>query len=272
MAGWKDFAFEWRERSTAYPIATTSHIAIYGDDTHTLYTIDASGVDANHHMGHLEVVDGSTSWRGDVTNEAWGEGVLVNTTTGKFNTGIGGNALASNIQGNNNTACGYMTLSSNTSGSNNTASGYMTLSSNTSGSNNTAFGHRSLSNNTTGNNNTAIGTGSLAQNISGSGNVAIGFNAGYYENGSNKLFITNTAGTSADALIYGEFDTKRLYVNGSVNIMQTLMISGNAPLTLVSVPPTSSSFGVPGTVAYNSTHMFICIANNSWKRITLDTF
>jgi hypothetical protein len=306
MAGWKDFAFEWRERGSAYPVATAAHIAIYGDDTHTLYTIDASGVAANHHMGHLEVVAGATSWRGDPTNEAWGEGVLVNVTTGQYNTGIGTTALFSNTEGGTNTACGAEALYSNTIGYSNTAIGQVALVSNTEGIFNTATGAASLFSNTIGRYNTAYGYASLRENtegqdntatgfealtssitgcdntaygymslhnsMHGSGNVAIGSYSGYFETGSNKLYITNAPGYASDALIYGEFDTKRLYVNGALDVMQTMTISGNAPVTVVPVPPTSSSTGAPNNIAYNTTHLYICIASNSWKRITLDSF
>jgi len=44
------------------------------------------------------------------------------------------------------------------------------------------------------------------------------------------------------------------------------------PAEIVGVPGSSSANGVAGQIAYDSTYLYICVASNSWKRITLDTF
>jgi len=49
-------------------------------------------------------------------------------------------------------------------------------------------------------------------NLAGNGNVFIGYQSGYNETGSNKLYIANS--NTATPLIYGEFDTPLLKVNG----------------------------------------------------------
>ena len=211
MAGWKEFAFEWRQRPTAYPLATVDHIAIYGDKSQTLYTIDASGAAAHHKMGHLEVTKGSTSWRGTFSynNEFWGESAGISNTLGAYNTVTGCSSFTSNTIGSYNSVVGYFALRKNIAGNYNVALGYNTLVSSISG-----------------NTNTAIGCSALASNISGSGNVALGHQAGYYETGSNKLYIANTAGTSADALIYGDFSTRALSLNANVTVSGTMLSSG----------------------------------------------
>jgi len=38
------------------------------------------------------------------------------------------------------------------------------------------------------------------------------------------------------------------------------------------VPATSSSNGVPGQMRFSSSYLYICVANNSWKRTSLQTF
>lgn len=274
MAGWKEFAFEWRERGTAYPAATVNHISIYGDTSHTLYTIDASGSPAHHHMGHLEVVTGATSWRGSSrsNNEFWGESAGV-----------------ANIVGSNNTT---------------------------------------------------IGANSLSSSISGSGNVALGYGAGFYETGSNKLYITNTAGTSADALIYGDFSDDALYINGKITVGTDAMdianetslaikgklqidgvlastslssstlsmvtavtggqliihagsadisggfnvtydwnsnstsakIDGGEVLRHMSVPATSASSGKVGYIAFDTNYLYVATGTNTWMRSPLSYF
>ena len=38
------------------------------------------------------------------------------------------------------------------------------------------------------------------------------------------------------------------------------------------VPANSSSNGIPGTIRYDSNYVYICIANNTWKRTTISTW
>lgn len=39
--------------------------------------------------------------------------------------------------------------------------------------------------------------------------------------------------------------------------------------TVVSVPGSSTATGVLGQVALDSTYLYICVANNTWRRVTL---
>lgn len=136
---------------------------------------------------------------------------------------------------NKNTATGKLALSDNTSGQYNAAYGYSSLNYNTTGIDNTAFGSNSLEFNTTGSQNTAIGSQSLFHNAGGSqntaigymsgygsvgetatGNVFIGYQAGFYEGGSNKLYIANS--NTYDPLIYGDFALSKLKFNGEITI------------------------------------------------------
>lgn len=41
---------------------------------------------------------------------------------------------------------------------------------------------------------------------------------------------------------------------------------------LASVPATSSSTGVAGTFAYDSSYLYICTATNTWKRVAISTW
>lgn len=40
----------------------------------------------------------------------------------------------------------------------------------------------------------------------------------------------------------------------------------------VTVPATATSTGVAGQVAYDATHIYVCVATNVWVRATLATF
>lgn len=165
-------------------------------------------------------------------NIAGGYRALYSNTAGSRNTANGNSALYFNTIGNSNTAVGAATLFYNI-GHYNSAIGADALRANTTGSYNTANGFYALYNNTTGTSNTVSGSYALYSNTTGSGNTAIGSHAGENNNGSGNVFIGQGSGGSSytednklyignssttDPLIYGEFDTSLLRVNGTLNI------------------------------------------------------
>jgi trimeric autotransporter adhesin len=104
--------------------------------------------------------------------------------------------------------------------------------------------------------NTSYGYRSLFSNTTGSANVAIGNNAGYYETGSNRLYIDNQArGSLQDgrdkSLIYGVFDAdpanQKLALNANVGIgtsdpMNRLhIVSATDPLRLEGLQTTANT-------------------------------
>jgi hypothetical protein len=109
---------------------------------------------------------------------------------------------------------------SNTSGVGNSFLGSYAGNSNTSGNNNTFIGVSAGYNNTTGNNNSFIGAECGASITTGSGNVFLGYLAGWSETGSSKLYIDNcfSGVPCTDPFIYGEFDTRKLQLDGSLGI------------------------------------------------------
>jgi hypothetical protein len=168
-------------------------------------------------------------------NTAVGSYALSGNTYGFMNAAFGANALSPNTTGSYNSAFGYVSLGQNTTAWGNTAFGAGTLALSTTGSENTAVGMAALSQNTTGNKNIGIGYHAKYNNQSGisntvigyeagkgasthskSGNVLIGYQAGYNETGDNKLYIENS--NSATPLIYGNFSSDSLIVNGTLNV------------------------------------------------------
>src|SRR2546430_913693 len=83
-------------------------------------------------------------------NTADGTGVLVNLTTGVWNSGFGFQALNHDDSGGSNTATGVEALFNNTMGERNGANGAVALFSNTNGSFNVATCYGALFYNTTG--------------------------------------------------------------------------------------------------------------------------
>lgn len=151
-------------------------------------------------------------------NIALGVNALRNNISGERNIANGNRSLFLNTSGDNNTAHGFHTLYSNTTGYRNIATGSESLYSNTEGENNISIGYQSMYSNDTGNKNVAYGTYSLYSNAEGDNNVAIGYEAGYFETGSDKLYIENSDADSDNALIYGDFENDELRFNAKVGI------------------------------------------------------
>ena len=130
---------------------------------------------------------------------------------------------------------------------------------------NTAIGTNTIRSNTVGSNNTAIGVSALYDNITGSGNVALGCAAGAQEMGSNKLYIANSTGTSADALIYGEFDN----TGGLTGLVR---INGRLELNTPYVPTSASDPGSVGQITIAATDIALSSAYNGMRiQITAGT-
>jgi hypothetical protein len=163
-------------------------------------------------VASLQVLDDTSVFnygKGAITtNTAFGNGALINNTTGIDNTAIGREALRNNTTGGSNTANGLSALQNNTTGGNNTANGAFALFNNTSGSGNTANGFQALLSNATGVSNTAIGQFTLRSNATGGSNTAIGREALRNNTASNNVAVgfeaalTNTSATGVTAIGY----------------------------------------------------------------------
>lgn len=49
-------------------------------------------------------------------------------------------------------------------------------------------------------------------------------------------------------------------------------LDGKATVSVVAVPSTASSTGSIGQIAYNSTHLYVCVATNTWIRVLRAAF
>ncbi len=176
-------------------------------------------------------------------NTAIGYNALQANTSATGNTAVGSNAL-NDTTGNNNTAVGFAAGFEHGSGINNTYIGYEAGRYNTlaagnnaflgyqaghfsTGSFNTAIGSNTLKANAATANNVAIGYNALTANT-GTGNVAIGYSAGSAETGSNKLYIENSNADANNALVYGEFNTNIVRINGTLQISNPATANGYA--------------------------------------------
>ena len=185
----------------------------YGSNTGVGFYALSSNTD-----GYANTATGSYALNDNTTgggNTATGSYALYDNTTGSGNTATGSYALDNNTIGGYNTATGSNALNYNTNGDYNTATGSYALGNNTTGGENTALGAFVLWGNDTGDNNTALGA-SAGYSSTGSGNIFIGYKAGFNETGDNKLYIENS--NSSTPLIYGDFATDELQINGSLAV------------------------------------------------------
>jgi hypothetical protein len=157
-------------------------------------------------------------------NTAVGSGALATLNGGIGNTAVGFNALNASVATSQfNTAIGAGALSrTNVAASqDNVAIGYNSLSQTATFTRTVAIGSNALVN-ASGNNtrNTAIGAFAGSATTTGNDNIFIGNAAGSAEAGtsSNKLYIENTNADASNALVYGEFDTNILRVNGTLQV------------------------------------------------------
>ncbi len=146
------------------------------------------------------------------------------TTSGNGgNTGGGYSSLYALTNGEYNTMYGFYSGIYLTTGTGNVAvgansmRGSLTPADNT-GTNNVVVGNGSMANFTSAANNVIIGDGSGIYLTSGSGNVFLGKSTGSvaaYTTLSNKLIIDNSSADSTAALLFGNFTTNKVKVNGS---------------------------------------------------------
>lgn len=139
-------------------------------------------------------------------------------TSGNGNTFIGNGSGSATDIGEENVFVGYAAGGANKDGSYNTFVGRASGLAFINGQSNTYLGYASGYYKTSGNGNVFLGSGAGAMNKNGSNNVYIGLSAGFSQKGSNQLLISNTDIDSTQALIYGEFDTKKIAFNANVGI------------------------------------------------------
>jgi len=223
-------------------------------------------------------------FNGDITTDRWlstgsntffgvdvvGADNLTHTagSEGYYNTAIGYFALHDITTSYFNTAVGAHALENLTTGIYNTAVGQLALGDVSTGQFNTAVGMQALVLNT-GSYNTALGLFAGANNIAGDSNVFLGSQAGKSELGSNKLYIDVV--DTATPLIYGDFSTNEITVNGQLGIGVSpptayihlpagTVAAGTAPLkmttgTLLTTPEA-------GVLEYDGTGIYLTNTNH----------
>lgn len=170
----------------------------------------------NTYMGFSSGKNNTTGYRNTFIGNLTG----FQNTTGWENTFIGAFSGNDNTSGFNNLFVGSNSGRNTTAGFQNTFIGQSSGFTNETGSDNTFIGNAAGQSNSSGSRNVYMGQWAGRMNQTGAGNVFLGYRAGSNELGSNKLYIENS--DSATPLIYGEFDSNEVTVNGNLCYTGTL--------------------------------------------------
>lgn len=98
--------------------------------------------------------------------------------------------------------------------------------------------------------------------IDASGTVS----AGYLEGDGSAL--TNLLSPVANALPSYSGNIASLTITGNLTVSD-IEVDGNIFLSNNYIPTLANSTGDSGQIAYDSSYVYICIANNTWKRANL---
>lgn len=166
-------------------------------------------------------------------------------TTGSRNSLYGNSAGITLSTGAENTFLGSNVGGLTTTGAYNVFIGAYSGSTNVLGEQNVFIGH-SAGYSCINDSNTFVGYKAGYSNSTGARNIFLGYNAGYNEAGSDKLYIENS--NSATPLIYGDFATDALTINGSLTV--------------------TGSFGTYGTSGFADSASTPAMSQNVYYQVT----
>ena len=162
---------------------------------------------------------------------------------------------------------------SNTTGYDNSFIGHHAGYSNTTGHSNSFIGYAAGASNITGYSNSFIGSPwPDIYNTTGSRNVFLGYGAGFNETGSNKLYIDNCyfGSPCTDPFIYGEFDTRKLQLDGFLGI--GLLPSYRVDVSAGGISKSQLHFSLDGTdtggwITSNGENNFLLSSGAVWEEV-----
>ncbi|MEM0575144.1 hypothetical protein [Flavobacterium polysaccharolyticum] len=223
-------------------------------------------------------------------NLAIGGSALYSNVYGTQNIAIGGSALKSNIGTNGSNVFGHRSIAIGTSAmQNNTtgngiAIGNLALGSQTIGTWNIGIGMQAGSGITTGSNNVVIaGTGFILAGggiTTGSNNLIVAQNNGNttgVTTGSGNTIIGKVTGLAAgltnNVVLADGVGTIRAQHDGTSWLMNTPIKTTKYNLSTLNTAPTSATdVGTLGEIRYTASHIYVCIATNTWVRSPLTTW
>lgn len=117
--------------------------------------------------------------------------------------------------------------------------------------------------------NTALnmGVGTNAYNDGSWRYKATGFSLLQTSDGNNGSYQWNTApsGTAGNAITF----TSRMTLSEAGNLTIT---TGDLIITAPTTPASAAASGTIGTIAWDTSYLYVCIASNTWKRVAIATW
>jgi len=111
-----------------------------------------------------------------------------------------------------------------------------------------------------------IDMGINGNNWSSSAWTVSGANDGYvYINQGNLTLGTETAGTTVKVHVGGTLAGNVITTFSNSNVT----IGGNLIVSNVYIPTANNSVGTTGQISYDSSYVYVCISNNTWRRANL---
>jgi len=205
-------------------------------------------------------------------------------TTGISNVAIGATALTSQVAGNTNTAIGNAALTNQISGSGNTAVGNEAGDAITTGDANTLIGGGTGGSLTTGIRNTFIGGNSGGTVVSGNSNIHLGYSLNASGAAATNEIVIGTGmtglgnntvslGTAATTLISGRNNGNMDLGSSSAKFKDVYLNTGRILTGDMSAPPASAGAnGTIGDILFTTTHIYVCIATDTWRRVAIATW
>ena len=98
----------------------------------------------------------------------------------------------------------------------------------------------------------------------------VNYNVGFVDVFVNGVRLTESEYTASNgtSIILNE----SCFGGESVDVLAyNTSATGIAP-NMIAAPSTSTSSGIPGQTAYNSSYFYVCVSPNSWKRIALESW
>lgn len=126
-------------------------------------------------------------------------------------------------------------------------------------------------------------TGEMACGVSSSYSPGDFSGFGFYVNGANARcslassgkfsFSEDASGNGVDDIAIGRNASGVLEVNsGTAGTFKDLIVRNFRMSAPTSVPATAGATGAEGDIAWDSTHIYVCVATNTWKRVAIATF
>lgn len=84
--------------------------------------------------------------------------------------------------------------------------------------------------------------------------------------------VPTTSDLDTNELAINWADGKAYTKNAAGNIVSVTLGGGGSGLTWSSVPASPTATGTAGQIAYDRQYQYICVATNTWARISLDAF